>query len=76
MTRFSGQVAIITGAGDGIGRATARQLAHEGAAVVGVDLPGFDVQETAKLAGEGEKRWWSTPMSPGTMRWPRSSRRR
>ncbi|MEM9891595.1 MAG: SDR family oxidoreductase [Actinomycetota bacterium] len=54
MTRFSDQVAITTGAGGGIGRATARRLADEGATVVCVDLPGFDVQETANLIGEAD----------------------
>src|SRR5712691_12537663 len=38
MGRLQGKVAIVTGAGGGIGTAISRQFASEGAAVVGVDI--------------------------------------
>ncbi|MFD4908621.1 3-oxoacyl-ACP reductase [Kitasatospora purpeofusca] len=47
--RLDGRVAVITGAGSGIGLATARRLAAEGAKVVCVDL---DAETGAKAANE------------------------
>ena len=38
--RFQNKVAVITGAANGIGRATARILAGEGAYLVAVDISG------------------------------------
>ena len=35
--RFAGKVAIVTGAASGIGRATARRFAAEGASVIAAD---------------------------------------
>jgi NAD(P)-dependent dehydrogenase (short-subunit alcohol dehydrogenase family) len=50
----SGRTALITGAGSGIGRATAIRLGGEGAAVAGVDLNLDAARETADLiAGAG-----------------------
>ena len=47
-TRFDGKVAFLTGAGSGIGRATALRLAREGANVTIVGLVDEDNQETAR----------------------------
>jgi len=46
---FKGQMAMVTGAGSGIGRATACLLAARGAAVAAVDIDGATAQETAQL---------------------------
>src|SRR5215472_7513505 len=48
MQRLLDRVAVVTGAGSGIGLATVRRLASEGAKVVAVDVDG----ETGKAAAE------------------------
>jgi NAD(P)-dependent dehydrogenase (short-subunit alcohol dehydrogenase family) len=50
--RFEGKVAIVTGAASGIGAATARRLAAEGARVVVGDLNGDAAELVAKDIGE------------------------
>lgn len=47
--RFAGKVAFVTGAGTGIGRATALAFAAEGASVAVAGIPEGDVLETARL---------------------------
>jgi NAD(P)-dependent dehydrogenase (short-subunit alcohol dehydrogenase family) len=44
MARLAGKVAIVTGAGSGIGKATVDLFRHEGATVVGADLHGADFE--------------------------------
>jgi NAD(P)-dependent dehydrogenase (short-subunit alcohol dehydrogenase family) len=52
--RFENKVAIVTGAAGGIGSATVRRLASEGAKVVAADILADRVDElAAKLRGEG-----------------------
>ena len=49
--RLRDKVAIVTGAGSGIGRASARLFAQEGARVVVTDIVAEAGQETAELIG-------------------------
>ena len=49
MKKFSGKVAVITGAGSGIGRALAVQLAERGCVLTVADISADGLQETRKL---------------------------
>ena len=52
MTRFENKVVIITGAGSGLGQASAIQIAKEGAKLVLVDLNPAGLEETKTKALE------------------------
>lgn len=69
MSRFEGQVAFITGAARGQGRATSVRLASEGASIIGLDICGpvatskippatpDDLAETARLVDSSDGRF-------------------
>lgn len=56
--RLKGKVAVVTGGGSGIGRATALLFAEEGAQVVVVDQSEADAQETVTRIGQMNGPQW------------------
>jgi 3-oxoacyl-[acyl-carrier protein] reductase len=53
---IAGAVALVTGAGSGIGRATALRLAGDGAAVVAADIDAPRAEDTARLVEDAAGR--------------------
>ena len=56
--RLEGKIAIVTGAGGGIGQAVCQAFAREGASIVGADINGGALAKTDQLveAGGGKIR--------------------
>ena len=69
MGKLDGKIAIVTGAGQGIGRGIAEKLAAEGATVAVTDVNEATAKETAEAIGgvgsratsrraRTSRRWW------------------
>lgn len=57
MLRFSGRVALVTGGGSGIGEATAKRLAAEGANVAVTDVHAANAERVAATVGDRVRAW-------------------
>jgi meso-butanediol dehydrogenase/(S,S)-butanediol dehydrogenase/diacetyl reductase len=68
MDRFVGRVALVTGAGSGIGRASAIRLASEGASVLAVDVDADRLTATKALGGDAMVTFEADLGDPATCR--------
>src|SRR6185503_15663146 len=69
--RFTGGTAVVTGAGSGLGRATALRLAAEGATVACLDLASDAAAETAAAIAKADGRadaWAADVAEPASVR--------
>lgn len=55
MNRYTDRVALVTGGGSGIGRATVHRLVDEGASVLAVDLSTEGIEETVKTSAAPDR---------------------
>lgn len=68
MGQFDGRAAVVTGAGSGLGRATAIQLAAEGAVVACLDIVTDAVEKTAAEIGGKAKAYTADVSDPKSVR--------
>jgi NAD(P)-dependent dehydrogenase (short-subunit alcohol dehydrogenase family) len=64
---LTGQVALVTGAGQGIGKAAALALAAAGADVVAADINGKSAKETAEAVAASGRRGLAIPADVGSV---------